>query len=197
MGSGSFGKVEATTAINTLIIGKGVKIDKLVINGGNVKLEGDLELSKALEITANSTVDLNGHEITASGTAFYVTGGEVIINGNGKVSAASNTNNVAVWVADNATVNIKNGTFSVGIDNEGKTNSCIYSTGGEITIEGGTFSNAGGTYGGGGIFNVQKDSNGKITINKVDAITVGESSVEYEEEDKTANLIIDNREENQ
>ena len=155
--------------------------------GANINLTG------ALKIEKDVTVNLSGYNLTATKTAFYATGGTLTVEGTGVVTAAQNTNQVAVWAAAGSNVVIKGGTFNVGVDDEGLTNSCIYSYGGTITVDGGSFSNASGTPGGGGIFNVQNGTTGKIIINKVDAVSVGDGSVIYEAEDVTNGLVVDNR----
>ena len=66
--SGTYGTVEALTAEQTLIIGEGVSIEKLVLKGGNVKLEGDLELTCPLQVAIATTIDLNGYTIKPKGT---------------------------------------------------------------------------------------------------------------------------------
>ena len=66
--SGTYGTVEALTAEQTLIIGEGVSIEKLVLKGGNVKLEGDLELTYPLQVAIATTIDLNGYTIKPKGT---------------------------------------------------------------------------------------------------------------------------------
>ena len=65
--SGTYGTVEALTAEQTLIIGEGVSIEKLVLKGGNVKLEGDLELTCPLQVAIATTIDLNGYTIKPKG----------------------------------------------------------------------------------------------------------------------------------
>ena len=222
LGAGQYGTVEALTATQTLKIGSGVTIGTLVLNGGNLEvgesatieevvvkdaagftnaltagaasivLGADIALANCLSISNDVILNLNNHKLTATGTAIYVTAGTLTIEGEGTVNAANGTAQCAVWSAGGS-VNIKGGTFSVGLDAEGKTNSCIYSTGGTITIDGGTFSNAAGTYGGGGVFNVKNSTSGKIVINAVDGVTVGEGSVIYESEDVTNSLIEDKR----
>ena len=91
--SGSYDKVEALTAQQTLIIGEGVKIGELVLNGGNVKLEGDLELTSPLVIKngITTTIDLNGHTMSQEKecTASYQmidNKGNLTITGGGKIS---------------------------------------------------------------------------------------------------------------
>lgn len=106
--SGTYDKVEAKTAQQTLIIGEGVEIGELVLNGGNVKLEGDLELSTPLVIGIETTIDLNGHVIKPAGTSMTQTlntkdalilvrkGGNLTITdsskeGNGRIDTGDNS----------------------------------------------------------------------------------------------------------
>ena len=48
-------------------------------------------------------------------------------------------NNACVWACPGATVNISDGTFTVGADASGAGNSVIYSSGGTVNISGGFF----------------------------------------------------------
>ena len=85
--SGNYGTVTAKTAKNTLIIGSGVTIDELIVEGGNVKLEGDLTLQKTLVVSQDMTLDLGDNVLTVENT-----GGIIVKNGtftikNGKLLA--------------------------------------------------------------------------------------------------------------
>ena len=93
LNSGTFAKVTAKTATNTLIIGEGVKIGELVLNGGNVKLEGDLELTSSLEIKngITTTIDLNGYTMSqekecTESYQMISNKGNLTIKGKGKIS---------------------------------------------------------------------------------------------------------------
>ena len=170
---GTYESIEATTATNTLIIGEGVTIKKLVLKGGNVILKGNVEsieseVATTITITldkditlnnsmtfskGNVTVELNGKEIKcASSDVFVVTDGTLTIDGEGLVygSEANEGNSCAVWVnGANAKAIIKNGTYKVGGDIKGTTdqrNDCIYvgRDGGTIEIYGGVFEYTGG-----------------------------------------------------
>ena len=165
---GTYESLEATTAENTLIIGEGVTIKKLVLKGGNVVLKGNVEsiesevattitITLDKDITLNNsmtfskgdvTVDLNGKSIKcASSDVFVVTDGTLTIDGEGLVygSEADEGNSCAVWVnGANAKAIINNGTYQVGGDINGTTdkrNDCIYvgKAGGTIEIYGGVF----------------------------------------------------------
>ena len=65
-------------------------------------------------------------------------GANITITG-GAYDGGKGGNNVCVWANTGSTVTIKDGTFTVGGDAEENGNSVIYSTGGDITIEGGFF----------------------------------------------------------
>ena len=73
--------------------------------------------------------------------AVFATGNdtEVTITGGRYDGGSKGDYNVAVWANDGATVIIKDGYFTVGADKNGDANSVIYSTGGNIVIEGGFF----------------------------------------------------------
>ena len=64
LGSGEYGTVNALTATNTLVIGSGVTIETLVLNGGNVKLDADASIKKFTIPTGVETmIDLNNHTL--------------------------------------------------------------------------------------------------------------------------------------
>ena len=198
---------ENVSAYDIEDVTNGLIVDHLILStsalqvaldaGGIVELNSGFgySLNSYLSISKDVTLKLNGSGISSDGTAIYVTAGTLTIEGEGYIGGAAigNTDQCAVWAAGGAVV-INGGLFFVGSDENGATNSCIYSTGGTITINGGTFRNTAGTYGGGGVFNVKNDTSGKIIINSVDGVDVGEGSVEYEEADKNNGLIVDNRE---
>ena len=199
LGAGTYGTIEALTATQTLIIGDGVTIGTLILNGGalqvdegatideiivkdadalqtaiaagvDVKLGADITLTTYLASTKDVTVNLNDHNITSGSLAFYVTGGTLTIDGEGIVTGNSGNSysQPAVWAATNGKVVIMNGTYTVGSDANGNTNDCIYANGGEITINGGTFSNSGiySTSAGGVVINAHNSTpNSKVIVN--------------------------------
>lgn len=82
-GAATYNEVTALTANQTLIIGEGVTVKKLIVKGGNVivygqvdkissevattiKLENDITLTAPVRIGKEVTIDLNGHSITSS-----------------------------------------------------------------------------------------------------------------------------------
>lgn len=160
LASGTYDKVEALTATNTLIIGEEVTIGELVIKGGNVKLKGDLALTTPLVIDVETTIDLNGYTIKPSGTSMTKTlstadalilirrGGNLTItdsstSGNGRIDTGNNESIMgAIKMTDGqdtgdntATLTINGGTikgYYYGIMGNGNRN------GTAITIGGGT-----------------------------------------------------------
>ena len=73
-------------------------------------------------------------------------------------------NNVCVAANDGTTVIIKDGTFTVGGDAKGNGNAVIYSTGGNITIEGGFFYTNHSYNGKYYVLNLQNGTSGTITV---------------------------------
>jgi len=157
--SGDYEKVEALTAQQTLIIGEGVTIDELVLKGGNLKLEGDLTLTKPLEVKQDLVLDLGGHTLTtaetlvdgSSSAVVIVYSGEVTVkNGTITTSGASSHKNMgALWVrgTENAQVTIEDGVTLKGNNwnetVEGQTDcmATVYvsNSNGYVTINGGEF----------------------------------------------------------
>ena len=160
LASGEYDKVEALTAQQTLIIGEGVTIGELVLKGGNLKLEGDLTLTKPLEVKQDLELDLGGYTLTtaealqegSSSAAVIVYSGEVTVkNGTIATSGASSHKNMgALWVRGeegNAQVTIEDGVTLKGNNwketAEGQTDcmATVYvsNPNGYVTINGGEF----------------------------------------------------------
>ena len=95
--SGTYDKVEALTAKQTLIIGENVTIGELVLKGGNVKLEGNLALATPLVVDVETTIDLNGYTIKPSGTSMNQTlntsDALVLVRRGGKLTITDNSEN--------------------------------------------------------------------------------------------------------
>ena len=137
--------------------------------GGNVELTNDVALTAPLYVTKDLVLDLNGYDLVAESTdAIVVEGGNLTINGEGNVKAATDDNSSAnaIWVKyGNATIN--GGNYYVGADGAYR-NDCIYlgaaslkaeaanyqST---ITINGGTFEAKAMEYDQYWVLNVQDD----------------------------------------
>lgn len=115
---------------------------RAALNTGNeVALANDLTLDAALVVPTGSelVLNLNGKTIknNTQSAAIYVTG-NLVINGEGTVDGGEGGSNIAVW-AKGGNVTINGGTFTVGKDASGEGNSCIYSMGGNVKIYGGYF----------------------------------------------------------
>ena len=109
-----------------------------IANGGTVTLTNNLVLSKPLQVNGNTVLNLNGRTIKYEGTVFQVNEGAVLtINGDGTINGADGEDAPTVKAAGNVIIN--SGTFTCGVDANDSTNSVIYSTGGQVTINGGYF----------------------------------------------------------
>ena len=120
-------------------------------NGGEISLKENMELPLAAVVAAHTSIDLNNNNVTAGlfaeaggsmnegdtdSYAFWVKeGGELVIDGEGLVKTQPCKYSMAVW-ADGGNVTINGGTY----ENAGEGSDLIYaSNGGNITINGGTF----------------------------------------------------------
>ena len=123
----------------------------VLASGHNAKLVADIDLALTIEVTNTVAVDLNGHTLTARnepqgfGIFKVQTGGNLTINGEGKLdSCGNNAYSIAVW-ARGGKVTINGGTYTnkgAHSENDGNHFDLIYvSAGGEIVINGGTFIN--------------------------------------------------------
>ena len=134
-------------------------------NGGKVTLTEDVTLDAPLTVAAekNMIIDLNGKtlENKGYGVALQVAG-NLTINGDGTVKGGSGGNNVTVAVVPGGTVTINGGNYTVGPDANNSANSCIYSTGGDIYINGGTFESEAAYNGKYYVLNLQNGSGGSI-----------------------------------
>lgn len=135
--------------------------------GGNVVVPFNIALDAPLTITKDVVLDLNGYTLTSATDVFDVSA-KLTINGDGKISAA--TDNTCSWCAvfahDNADVTINGGEYSVGAP-EGDYNDLIYAKdNAKITINGGMYHSAGTVRNDGTAFvlNLKDKSNAKIAV---------------------------------
>ena len=91
-------------------------------------------------------------------------GTDVTITGGYYDGGSGGDYNVCVWANNGAKVTIKGGTFTVGTNSTNDVNSVIYSTGGNITIEGGFFYTQCGPEGYKYILNQNNGNPGTITV---------------------------------
>ncbi len=136
--------------------------------GSTITLHNDVESQSAIVVNKDLTIDMNGCTLASAGDGFEVTAGTLTICGGGKVQAGSGGQYVAVWANGGNVILNDEGTYSVGADENGNTNDCIYAKGGSITINGGIFSNE-GTYNtskGGVVVNAHNTiANSKVVVN--------------------------------
>ena len=120
-------------------------VQEAFTNGGMVTLAEDMDVTESLVVKsgANAVLDLGGHTISNVGTGQYAIkvedGASLVIRGEGKVYGGGGTDYSCAVVAFGR-VTIESGEFSVGADKNGEGNSCIYSNGGIVIVNGGTFS---------------------------------------------------------
>lgn len=120
-------------------------VQEAFTKGGMVTLAEDMDVNEPLVVKSgvSAVLDLGGHQISNVGSGQYAVkveeGASLIIRGEGKVYGGGNTDYSCAVVAFGR-VTIESGEFSVGADKDGNGNSCIYSNGGIVVINGGTFS---------------------------------------------------------
>jgi len=146
-----YSQINGTGILTVIGKEKGICNNRLIINGGNVTVEGGVfahggDYMKADGIVAINGVTVNGGSLTAIGGNGVV--GKVTINGGTVEAIASGESNDGIY----GNVTITDGTLTVTGSNEG--GDAIY---GDLTITGGTVK-AIGRYGGNGVV-------GKVTMN--------------------------------
>ena len=129
----------------------------------NAAYKGSQEFTSGTHVLNKGGVAL---ATDARPVAVFATGSDtnVTITGGYYDGGSGGEYNIAVWANGGANVTIKDGTFTVGADKNGDANSVIYSTGGNIVIEGGFFYtnyNSNGFY---YVLNQQNGNPGTITV---------------------------------
>ena len=116
--------------------------------GATIKLLKDISSSTNYKVTGKVTIDLNGHNITASGAegVFYVyVKGDLTIKGEGVVTAVEDNHAaMVVWVRSSlAKVTLEGGTYKQQITNTSDNHfDLIYVEYGTAYIKGGTYEGA-------------------------------------------------------
>ena len=124
-----------------------------------------ITLLAPVTVTEDTTYDLSGVKVISDGDAFVVTGGTLILNGNGYVEGGHSGVGswTAVW-ANGGKVIINGGTYTVGGDTNTPgthQNDVIYTkAGGTVEIYGGLFLNDGTVW----TLNQNDETGGKITV---------------------------------
>ena len=111
-GTATYTEVTANTAEQTLIIGKGVTIENLVVNGGNVVLKGNV---KNISSTATTAITISLEEDVTLPNALTVGGGNFILDLGGYALATAQTlsegSYSAAILVSGGDLTIKNGTI--------------------------------------------------------------------------------------
>lgn len=110
--------------------------------GDTIKLTNDINLTDEVSTNKEVTIDLNGFNITSEKNVMYnrSENANVTFTGKGNVRGGSGGSWVCIR-ASKGIINIEDGTYSVGPDENNEGNSCIYATGSSaIHIHGGEFS---------------------------------------------------------
>jgi hypothetical protein len=117
--------------------------------GGEISLDQDLTISSPFELKNGKDVkvNLNGHNITCTNGshAFVVTEGTLTVEGEGTVTTEDKTGGFTYFIrGENSVVNIKGGTYVIGVDDVDvyayPANSAVYVIdGGKAYISGGEF----------------------------------------------------------
>lgn len=152
-GSATYNEVTALTAEQTLIIGKGVTIKKLIVKGGNVELKGNVE---SIESEVATTITLESDIALVNAMTFSK--GDVTVDLNGYTIENKSANNTTqlgnaadeciVFYVDgadaNLTLNATNGgkVIATGDGSTSYYNTAVWVTNGATTtINGGEYSN--------------------------------------------------------
>lgn len=135
--------------------------DELEKQNPYILLGADAKRYYGWSVSYTTTVDLNGHALTTTGSqAVLRVDGDLTITGNGTVNAAGgNGSGAAVEVTNGGKVTIESGTF---IGKAG--NSCIYDGGGTVEIKGGFFKCEGPYNGKYYVLNQSNGTHGTITV---------------------------------
>lgn len=139
----------------------------LFANGGSGKLTGDVELTEMISVPAGKEVvlNLNGKSIKNTGRSEAIRiNGTLKIEGDGTVDGGKGGNNKAVLVANGGELVINGGTFTVGWDADNAGNTCIETWGGNVEIYGGCFRTDVDWHGWYYVLNQKNQQPGTITV---------------------------------
>lgn len=136
LGTGKFATLTATTATNTLIINGGVKIERLVILGGNVLIEAGVRIGQ-IENSGNGTINYIVRTEEGLMKAFE-DGGKYQVYDDIKIT---NTSGVKVGNGKSVVLDLNNKTITAEGD------AFVAEAGGILTLNGNGFVKAGNTVG--------------------------------------------------
>ena len=133
---------------NTTEVNNASDLVDALTNGSadTVKLTSDIALSGGVEVNRTMTLDLAGYTISApadtagDGVFHVVSGGTLVIDGEGTIDAVGNSDySMAIW-ADGGTVVINSGTYTnIGAGSQDQYDLIYAKNGGTVVINGGTF----------------------------------------------------------
>ena len=125
------------------------ELAEIFATGGKVKIEADIDMPTAIIVKTDTTLDLNGKEITVKEDTegegvFKVVDGTLTIDGEGVINGlGKNDWSISIWATENGKVIINNGYFTnVGAQSveDSEHFDLIYASGnGQIEINGGEF----------------------------------------------------------
>ncbi len=141
----------------------------LFANGGTAKLAANIEITESLGLAAGKdlVLDLNGHNVLVKekDVVAIKTAGNLTINGDGTVDGGNGGNNITVCALAGGKVTINGGHYTVGGDANNLANTCIYTQGGDVIINGGYFRSECPWNGRYYVLNQSNSNPGTITVN--------------------------------
>ena len=113
-GTSLVASAEGATEVSDAVAANDAELLENAINNGSVKLTDNISLTKTLEITADTTIDLNGFNITATDArAFHVKSGTLTLTGNGTVSSEHTDGNTS-FASTSSVIRVGDGTSETG-----------------------------------------------------------------------------------
>ena len=162
----SFGGNEDIDLVN---IKNEASLKALFANGGTAKLAANIEITESLGLAAGKdlVLDLNGHNVLVKekDVVAIKTAGNLTINGDGTVDGGNGGNNITVCALAGGKVTINGGHYTVGGDANNLANTCIYTQGGDVIINGGYFRSECPWNGRYYVLNQSNSNPGTITVN--------------------------------
>jgi hypothetical protein len=115
------------------------ELKNALIKGGDVCLLNDIQINSEIILNKDTNLDLNGKKIEAESSygGWYLLKADnanLVISGNGLVSAGKSVQAIPVTSTNNAIVKILDGEFACRGQNQ-----CVYSNGGKVEIYGGIY----------------------------------------------------------
>ncbi len=134
--------------------------------GEEVILLSDVTLDKEISVQSEITLNLNAYTLTSTDTyaVKVYEGGNLTVKGSGTVQGASGKDAAALLVMPGAKATLNETVkWNVGADANQLGNTCICS-GGEVVINGGTFSTDAARNGNYMVLDIQEESNGSFVV---------------------------------